>query len=262
MHYYKKNIGDYAKKAGRLSMLQHGAYTLLIDSCYDRERFPTKEEAIDWTWASTSEEVEAVEFVLSRFFTLKDGVYVQQRIEQEINAYHEKAATNKRIAIERETNRKEKSTKRARGVNEAPPNHKPLTINHKPLTTNQEPLVILNNMSAKADDIVNEVFGYWKNVMSKGSNTLLTKKRKKLISDRLKDGYEIQDFKQAIFNCSQSSFHMGDNGNKTKYNDIELICRPDKFEQFRDNVGQQSIQKQLSSTTEKTISNIIDTELE
>jgi len=29
MHYFKRNIGDYHKKAGRLSMLEHGAYTLL-----------------------------------------------------------------------------------------------------------------------------------------------------------------------------------------------------------------------------------------
>ncbi len=57
MHYYKKNIGDYHKKAGRLTMLQHGAYTLLMDSCYDREEFPTLEQAIEWVWASTTEEV-------------------------------------------------------------------------------------------------------------------------------------------------------------------------------------------------------------
>ena len=70
MHYYKRNLGDYAKKAGRLTMLQHGAYTLLIDSCYDREIFPTLEQALEWTWASTEAEVDAVKFVLSRFFEL------------------------------------------------------------------------------------------------------------------------------------------------------------------------------------------------
>jgi uncharacterized protein YdaU (DUF1376 family) len=140
MHYYKRNLGDYAKKAGRLSMLQHGSYTLLIDSCYDREQFPTLEEAIEWTWASTTEEVEAVTFVLRKFFTLENGVYVQKRIQEEIAEYHGKAETNKRIAIERETKRKENNTKRAKestnreqDVNEAPPNHKPLTNNHKPI---------------------------------------------------------------------------------------------------------------------------------
>jgi uncharacterized protein YdaU (DUF1376 family) len=135
MHYYKRNLGDYAKKAGRLTMLQHGAYTLLIDSCYDRETFPTLEQALEWTWASTEAEVEAVKFVLSRFFTLdKDGCYVQDRILQELLEYHAKADTNKRIAIERETKRRENSTNREPAVNEPPPNHKPITTNHKPVT--------------------------------------------------------------------------------------------------------------------------------
>lgn len=136
MHYYKRNLGDYAKKAGRLSMLQHGSYTLLIDSCYDREQFPTLEDAIEWTWASTTEEVEAVKFVLSKFFTLEGGLYVQKRIQEEISEYHAKSETNKRIANERETKRKENSTKREQVVNETPPNHKPITINHKPIKNN------------------------------------------------------------------------------------------------------------------------------
>ena len=136
MHYYKKNIGDYAKKAGRLTMLQHGAYTLLLDSCYDRERFPTLQEAIEWAWASTEAEVEAVKFVLSRFFTLdKDGCHVQDRILQELLEYHAKSDTNKRIAIERETKRKEKRTNREQYVNEPPPNQEPITNNHKPKNT-------------------------------------------------------------------------------------------------------------------------------
>ena len=134
MHYYKRNIGDYAKKAGRLTMLQHGSYTLLIDSCYDRETFPTMEQALEWTWASTEAEIEAVKFVLSRFFALdNDGRYVQERILQELLDYQEKADTNKRIAIDRETKRKEKSTNREQTVDEPPPNHKPLTNTHKPI---------------------------------------------------------------------------------------------------------------------------------
>jgi uncharacterized protein YdaU (DUF1376 family) len=133
MHYYKRNLGDYAKKAGRLTMLQHGAYTLLIDSCYDREVFPTLEQALEWTWASTEAEVEAVKFVLSRFFELdKEGCYVQDRILQELLHYHKNADTNKRIADEREAKRRENSTKRVQSVNEATPNHKPLTINQEP----------------------------------------------------------------------------------------------------------------------------------
>ena len=133
MHYYKRNLGDYAKKAGRLTMLQHGAYTLLIDSCYDREIFPTLEQALEWTWASTEAEIEAVKFVLSRFFVLdKDGCYVQDRILAELLHYQKNADTNKRIADEREAKRREKRTNRVQVVDEATPNQEPLTINHKP----------------------------------------------------------------------------------------------------------------------------------
>lgn len=140
MHYYKRNLGDYAKKAGRLTMLQHGAYTLLIDSCYDREVFPTLEQAIEWTWASTEAEVEAVKFVLTRFFTLdKTGQYVQDRILEELLQYHKNADTNKRIADEREAKRREKRTNRVQNVNEAPPNQEPITTNHKPIKTIQAP---------------------------------------------------------------------------------------------------------------------------
>lgn len=139
MHYYKRNLGDYAKKAGRLSMLQHGSYTLLIDACYDREQFPTLEEAIDWTWASSTAEIEAVEFVLRKFFTLEDGRYVQKRIQEEIAEYHEKSTTNARIAKEREEKRKEASTNRARTVHEhAEEKHEP-PPNQEPRTNNQEP---------------------------------------------------------------------------------------------------------------------------
>jgi len=115
-------------------MLQHGSYTLLIDACYDREKFPTLEDAIEWTWASTTEEIEAVQFVLKKFFTLENGVYVQNHIKEDLEKYSENAEINKRIAIERETKRKENSTKRAQNVHEAPPNHKPLTKNQEPLT--------------------------------------------------------------------------------------------------------------------------------
>jgi len=140
MHYYKRNLGDYAKKAGRLTMLQHGAYTLLIDSCYDREVFPTLEQALEWTWASTEAEVEAVKFVLSRFFVLdKDGCYVQDRILEELLHYHKNADTNKRIATEREAKRKEKRTNREQVVDEAPPNHKPLTTNQEPIIKEGKP---------------------------------------------------------------------------------------------------------------------------
>lgn len=173
MHYYKRNLGDYAKKAGRLSMLQHGAYNLLIDACYDRERFPTLEEAIDWTWASTTDEEEAVKFILKRFFTKQDdGTFVQQRIADELNEYQSKAEKNRLISIYREYAKRERKagnepidfeswqmrhdscektnetcTSGSRDDHERSPNQEPLTINQEPLTKNQEPLFTDNECS-------------------------------------------------------------------------------------------------------------------
>jgi len=134
MHYFKRNIGDYHKKAGRLTMLQHGAYTLLIDSCYDREQFPTEEQAIDWCWASTAAEVSAVKFVLTKFFTLNGDKYEQNRIKEEVDRYHENSARNKQIALDREAKRREDSTNRAQSVNEPTPNQEPRTTNQEPVT--------------------------------------------------------------------------------------------------------------------------------
>lgn len=143
MHYYKRNIGDYAKRAARLNMIQHGAYTLLLDACHDRESFPTLEEAIEWTWASTQEEITAVEFVLKRFFTLEDDRYVNADIQKTLEKYKATSETNKQIALEREQRRREEAKLRAHSVDELSTNRAPdvceLTPNHKPLTTNQEP---------------------------------------------------------------------------------------------------------------------------
>ncbi|RLC11833.1 MAG: hypothetical protein DRI24_18185 [Deltaproteobacteria bacterium] len=102
MNYYNRHLGDYYKKAARLSMLEHGAYTLLIDSCYDRERFPTESDAMEWAWASTESEIEAVKFILKRFFTLEDGVYYNSRIQDEIDLVNYKSIKNKSTAEERE----------------------------------------------------------------------------------------------------------------------------------------------------------------
>ena len=161
MHYYNRNIGDYAKKAGRLSMLQHGAYTLLLDACYDREKFPTEQEAIEWTWASTSEEEQAVKFVLSRFFVKQDdGTFIQPRVMDELNLYKISGLQNRLIAIAREAKKNGRNDIAAdadqlrsdikndpcaktheawtllvdslKSVHEAPPNQEPITKNQEP----------------------------------------------------------------------------------------------------------------------------------
>jgi len=83
VNYYKRHLGDYARKAGHLSMLEHGAYNLILDAYYDREVPPTRAEAIRFARARSAEEIAAVDVVLAEFFTETDGRYVQGRVERE-----------------------------------------------------------------------------------------------------------------------------------------------------------------------------------
>lgn len=157
MHYYKRNIGDYHKKAGRLTMLQHGAYTLLMDAIYDREKFPTAEEAIDWCWASTQDEIDAVLFVLRKFFIeTRDGC-VQNRIQEELDEYHELCEKNaengkkggrpkgsknnpkKPTGNPEETQSVNKKTQPVVLETQSKPKESDPNPNHEPLTTNHEP---------------------------------------------------------------------------------------------------------------------------
>ena len=177
MHYYKRNLGDYAKKTGRLTMIEHGAYTLLIDACYDRERFPTMRDAVEWTWATSAEEIAALEFVLGKFFDLVDGRFIQNRIADEIENYHSNATNNQRIALERDAKKREAreiardgSTKRERGVNEActneherAPNQEPLTKNQEPLTKNQGSKTLIAGATVGQGSTHSESFSvFWK----------------------------------------------------------------------------------------------------
>lgn len=84
MNYYERHLGDYAKDTGHLTMLQHGAYTLLIDKYYSRESGLPAEFVYDWAKAQTDAERQAVDSVLRQYFRLEDGVWVKNRIETEI----------------------------------------------------------------------------------------------------------------------------------------------------------------------------------
>lgn len=167
MHYYERNIGDYYKKAGRLNILQHGVYTLLIDACYDREQFPTLEEAIDWVWAETDEEIEAVKFVLRKFFKPDgNGVYVQHHIEQDLIAYQE--FLDKQTENGKKGGRPKKTTDSQELAKETQNNpletqNNPIkpkqSLNQEPLTNNQEPLT--NNNNNNSASAIFEIYSDW-----------------------------------------------------------------------------------------------------
>ncbi len=97
MNFYKRHIGDYLRDAGHLTLLEHGAYTRLLDVYYTREGAIPEEQAARLIGARTREERDAVDRVLAEFFELVDGAWTQRRCEREIEAATTKAERNREI---------------------------------------------------------------------------------------------------------------------------------------------------------------------
>ena len=150
MNYYKRHIGDYAAATRHLSMLEHGAYALLLDTYYTSESpLPADlKAAARKAGARSKDEVTAVETVLTEFFILTDHGWIQPRCDAEIEAYHAKAETNR--AVGKRGGRPRKTTRtdtqapdsgnpeKTQTVSENNPDET-LTTNHKPITNNQTP---------------------------------------------------------------------------------------------------------------------------
>jgi len=98
LQWYPKFPGDYARDTAHLTMLEHGAYNLLMDYYYSTAKpLPANEDTNAPTLvgtnnprlyricrAVTQEEQNAVDMVIKDFFTLIDGKYHQGRADSEI----------------------------------------------------------------------------------------------------------------------------------------------------------------------------------
>lgn len=84
MNYYERHLGDYARDAAHLSMLEHGAYTLLLDRYYTTESGIPAVQAYRVARARSREEKQAVDAVLAEFFTNDCGVWTKGRVQEEI----------------------------------------------------------------------------------------------------------------------------------------------------------------------------------
>lgn len=110
MNFYKRYLGDYARDTAHLSLMEHGAYQVLLDTYYATDgKLPTdSEELYRIARAMNPAERKAVDRVVGQFFVVNgDGTRHNKRADEELNAYLTQAETNRRIAVEREAKRKE-----------------------------------------------------------------------------------------------------------------------------------------------------------
>lgn len=111
MNYYEHHLGDYAKDTAHLTMLEHGAYRMLLDRYYSTEQGIPAEQAHRVARARTRDERAAVDAVLTEFFTLEDSIWRNRRADQEIAKF---AARQPRTEERRENDRERQRRARER----------------------------------------------------------------------------------------------------------------------------------------------------
>jgi uncharacterized protein YdaU (DUF1376 family) len=97
VNYYKRHLGDYAKDAGHLSMLEHGAYTLLLDRCYTTEEPIAGADVYRVARARSPAERAAVDAVLREFFVTDGDAFMNRRANEEIAHASHKREVNREI---------------------------------------------------------------------------------------------------------------------------------------------------------------------
>lgn len=137
MNYYEHHLGDYAKDTGHLSMLEHGAYRILLDRYYSTEAGIPEQQVYRMARARSEDEKAAVDAVLEEFFNLADGVWRNRRADEEL----EKASN--RINAARENGKKGGRPPRNQdGTNEKPSGFSVGSENETQAKAHQTPLPI------------------------------------------------------------------------------------------------------------------------
>jgi uncharacterized protein YdaU (DUF1376 family) len=84
VNFYKHHIGDYAKKTGALTLLQHGAYFLLMQAYYGTEKPLPPQDLYKICRANTKKERECVDGIVQRFWQRTETGWVNSRCDEEI----------------------------------------------------------------------------------------------------------------------------------------------------------------------------------
>lgn len=188
MHYYMYHLSDFNNATRYLSRLERSIYRDLLDMYYEQESaingtdMPTLERRLI---IRSTEEKQALVFVLTEFFENQDGFYFNNRCESEIKKYQDKLETAIKAGKASGDARRKKARKRQRvepdstngieglngrstdvekTLNENTQNVEP-TINHQPETINQEPVI---NTQDWRDEKFEEFYELYPNKKSKG----------------------------------------------------------------------------------------------
>lgn len=120
--------------------------------------------------------------------------------------------------------------------------------------TNSQPQtrMIKNVKNEKNEKECKEVFEYYCQTFEGFYKRLtLTDKRKAHINARLKEGFTIEQIKQAIVNIRTSSYHCGENDKGMFYATLEFICRsPENLEKWINHMPKKTGNKNTNKALE------------
>jgi len=95
VNYYRHHLGDYTKDTAGLSLLEHGAYRLLLDAVYSVEKpIVNLQSAYRICGASSRKERDAVRSVLLTYFVETSEGFTNKRAESEILIYKARSSKN------------------------------------------------------------------------------------------------------------------------------------------------------------------------
>ena len=211
MHYFKFNIGDYAKATRHLNNLEDLAYRRLIELYYDTEKPLPNDVKKLARLINMRENIDEIEVVLCDFFKSTDDGFQQKRIDEEIASYHQGAETARANGKKGGRPKKPSSNpKKTQPVNLANPDETGLKANQEPLTINQEPLTNNKDTTAPLSEFSEEIFNQWWVILPSGRKQAKNKclpKWKKLTSKKPED--EIIRMAQGIANYLE--YHAKEN---------------------------------------------------
>lgn len=162
MHYYQHHVSDFNNATRYLSRLERSIYRDLLDMYYEQESaingtdMPSLERRL---LVRSTDEKQALAFVLTEFFENQESFYFNDRCESEIKKYQDKLETAIKAGKASAEARRKKARKKKRvepditsdiaksngrstdveqTLSNGATNHKPSTINHEPLTNSND----------------------------------------------------------------------------------------------------------------------------
>lgn len=100
MNFYKHFLGDYARDTAHLSMLEHGAYRLMLDHYYATGKSLPADTALLYRICKANSKAEriAVDLVAGSFFPVNgDGSRHNRRADKELGNWEAQATVNRLI---------------------------------------------------------------------------------------------------------------------------------------------------------------------